>query len=47
MMLHRHAPLTFSVVLLVIVALASAASAQIAVSGNDNKAVNVNGVVTV
>jgi DNA-binding beta-propeller fold protein YncE len=45
--LHRHAPLTFALVLIVILSLAPAAGAQIAVSGNDNKVVNVNGVVTV
>jgi hypothetical protein len=47
MTLHRHALLTFALVLIVILSLAPAVGAQIAVSGNDNKVVNVNGVVTV
>src|SRR6266851_6923698 len=47
MMLHRSATLTFGLTSLVTLTLAAAASAQIAVSGNDNKIVNLNGVVTV
>jgi hypothetical protein len=47
MTLHRHVPLAVGLVLLVILNLPPDASAQIAVSGNDNKVVNVNGVVTV
>jgi DNA-binding beta-propeller fold protein YncE len=47
MTLHRHAPFTLGLVLLVILTLVPAVSAQIAVSGNDNKVVNVNGVVKV
>jgi DNA-binding beta-propeller fold protein YncE len=47
MTLRHRAPLTFGLALLALPALATAASAQIAVSGNDNKVVNVNGVVKV
>jgi len=47
MTLHRSAPLTVGLTLLAILTVAPAASAQIAVSGNDNKVVNVNGVVKV
>ena len=47
MMVRRRAPLTLTFAALSIAALAPAAGAQIAVSGNDNKVVNVNGVVTV
>jgi DNA-binding beta-propeller fold protein YncE len=43
----RHAPLSAGLALLGLVALAPAAGAQIAVSGNDNKVILVNGVVTV
>src|SRR5713226_4089912 len=44
---HRHAPATVGLALLAALSLAPAAGAQIAVSANDNKVVNVNGVVTV
>jgi DNA-binding beta-propeller fold protein YncE len=44
---HRFAPLSAGLVLFAIASIAPAASAQIAVSGNDNKVVNVNGVVKV
>jgi hypothetical protein len=44
---HRHAALTFALALLVILSLAPAASAQIAVSANDNKVLNVHGGVKV
>ncbi len=47
MTLHRRAPFTLGLVLLVILSLVPAANAQIAVSGNDNKVVSVNGVVKV
>jgi DNA-binding beta-propeller fold protein YncE len=47
MTFHRHAPLTVGLALLAILTVAPPARAQIAVSGNDNKVVNVNGVVTV
>jgi hypothetical protein len=47
MTLHRYATLPFGLALLVILSLAPAVGAQIAVSGNDNKVVNVNGVVKV
>ena len=47
MTLHRQAVLTLGVVLVATVGIAAAARAQIAVSGNDNKVVNVNGVTTV
>src|SRR2546422_1319321 len=44
---HRHAPATVGLALLAVLGLAPAAGAQIAVSANDNKVVNLNGVVTV
>jgi DNA-binding beta-propeller fold protein YncE len=44
---YRRAPLTVALALLALVTVAPAARAQIAVSGNDNKVVLVNGVVTV
>jgi DNA-binding beta-propeller fold protein YncE len=47
MMLRRHTPLTLTLAGLLIAALATAAPAQIAISANDNKVVNVNGTVTV
>jgi DNA-binding beta-propeller fold protein YncE len=47
MTLHRSTRLALSLALLAIVALASPAGAQIAVSANDNKVVNVNGTVKV
>jgi len=47
MTLHHRAPLAVGLALLATLNLAAAAGAQIAVSGNDNKVVNVNGVVKV
>jgi DNA-binding beta-propeller fold protein YncE len=47
MSLHRRTPLAAGLALLALVTVAPVASAQIAVSGNDNKVVLVNGVVTV
>jgi DNA-binding beta-propeller fold protein YncE len=47
MMLRRHTPLTLTLAGLLIAALATAVPAQIAISANDNKVVNVNGTVTV
>ena len=47
MTLHRQAALTLGLVLLVVLSLAATAGAQIAVSVNDNKVVNENGVVKV
>jgi DNA-binding beta-propeller fold protein YncE len=47
MTLHRPAPVAAGLALLASIAMAPAAGAQIAVSGNDNKVVLVNGVVTV
>lgn len=44
---HRRGPLTVGLALLALVAAVPAARAQIALSGNDNKVVLVNGVVTV
>src|SRR3989441_10471091 len=44
---HRHAPATVGLALLAVLGLAPAAGAQIAVSANDNKVVNLNGVVPV
>ena len=44
---HQRAPLTLGLVLVAIASLAPIAGAQIAVSGNDNKVLNVNGVTTV
>src|SRR6185503_12498692 len=44
---HCRAPLTVAVALLALVTVAPVASAQIAVAGNENKVVLVNGVVTV
>ena len=44
---HRNAPATVGLALLAVLGLAPAAGAQIAVSANDNKVVNLNGVVTV
>jgi DNA-binding beta-propeller fold protein YncE len=46
-MTQRRVPLTAGLALLVIAALAPTVGAQIAVSGNDNKVLLVNGVVTV
>jgi hypothetical protein len=42
-MTQRRVPVTFVLALLVIAALATTAGAQIAVSGNDNKVLLVNG----
>ena len=47
MTLGRHTPLALGLALLAAHALAARADAQLAVSGNENKVVNVNGVVTV
>src|SRR5712691_6326963 len=47
MTLRRQAALTAAFALLATTSLAGAAGAQIAVSGNDNKVLNVNGVTTV
>ena len=47
MTLRRHSTLTIGLTLLAILGVVSAAGAQIAVSGNDNKVVLVNGVVKV
>ena len=47
MTLRRHTPLALGLALLAAPALAASADAQLAVSGNDNKVINVNGVVTV
>ena len=46
-MTQRRVSLTAALALLGVVVLAPAAGAQIAVSGNDNKVLLVNGVVTV
>src|SRR4030095_2092689 len=46
-MTQRRVSVTLALALLVIAALATTAAAQIAVSGNDNKVLLVNGVVTV
>ena len=46
-MTQRRVSVTFALVLLVVAGLATTAGAQIAVSGNDNKVLLVNGVVTV
>ncbi len=46
-MRHHHAPLTVSLALFATTTVTPAASAQIAVSGNDNKVVLMNGVVKV
>jgi hypothetical protein len=43
----RHRLIAFALALLAVVAGVSSAGAQIAVSGNDNKVLLVNGVVTV
>ena len=47
MTLYRHVPLAAGLISLATLALSPAVSAQIAVSANDNKVVNVNGVTTV
>src|SRR5262245_63244600 len=47
MTLHRHPPLALGLALLAALALPVSAGAQLAVSGNDNKVLNVNGVLTV
>ena len=47
MTLRRHTPLALGLALLAAHALGARADAQLAVSGNENKVVNVNGVVTV
>jgi DNA-binding beta-propeller fold protein YncE len=47
MTLHAHALLTLGLALVFALGIAPGAGAQIAVSGNDNKVVNVNGVVKV
>ena len=46
-MTQRRVPATFALAVLVVAALATTVGAQIAVSGNDNKVLLVNGVVTV
>src|SRR5262245_10646463 len=47
MMSHRHEPLASALILLLLTVLAATAEAQVAVSANDNKVINLNGVTTV
>src|SRR4029453_12389036 len=47
MTLRRHTPLALGLALLAALTLPLSAGARLAVSGNDNKVLNVNGVVTV